>query len=102
MLTGQVDPQLLQPADVLHPGEVEIDQVAGDITRRGEGVEGMDEVRVLVLGPENILFVFGGELHIASVIFEVDFIGILRVRVGQEKIVLLQVNIIQSKLLPLV
>ena len=51
MLTGQVDPQLLQPADVLHPGEVDVDQVPRHVARWGEGIEGVDEVRVLIPCP---------------------------------------------------
>ena len=52
--------------------------------------------------PENILLVFGGEPHLAPGVLEVDFVGILGVGVGEEEVVPLQLDLIKSKLFPLV
>ena len=52
--------------------------------------------------PENILLVFRGEPHLAPGVLEVDFVGVLGVGVGEEEVVPLQLDLIKSKLFPLV
>ena len=54
---------------------------ASQVDRGGESIEGVDEVWMLILCPEDILLVSGGELHTALGIVEVNFVWISRVRI---------------------
>ena len=94
-------PELLQLVDVLHPAVVDVHEVPRDGGRGREAVECVDEVLVLVLGPEHLLLVPGAELHRARLVLQVDLVGVAGVGVGQQEVVCLQVHRVQTKLLPL-
>ena len=64
-------------------------------------MEGVDEVRMLILSSENILLVSAGELDLVILVQEVDLVRVARVWIREEEIVRGQTDRIQSEVRPL-